>query len=104
MPGQDRAWADQEFQAEALTLPQQANERGDHGSVAEFESRLRPAALQDTQLMAQHQDLDILGRGGPCQQAEPAEQEAAESVDQTERHDSQACVDGLANVRDVIPS
>ena len=54
--------------------------------------------------MEQHQYLDILslGRAGP--QAQPAEQEAAESVDQTERHDFQSCVDGLANTPDVITS
>ncbi|MFE6755784.1 hypothetical protein ACFVDQ_19645 [Streptomyces sp. NPDC057684] len=54
--------------------------------------------------MAEHQYLGILGRGGPRQKAQPAERQAAESVDQMERHDSQECVDGLANTLDVIPS
>ncbi|MFE7152858.1 hypothetical protein [Streptomyces sp. NPDC057636] len=76
--------ADQEFQSGALTLPQQGNEGGDDASVAEFGSWLRHAALQDTQLMAQHQ--------------------AAEWVDQTERHDSQGVSTGSRTSATVIAS
>lgn len=46
--------------------------------------------------------LDILGHEGAGQQAQPAEQEAAESGGHMERHDSQACADGLTSTFDVI--
>ncbi|MER5917088.1 hypothetical protein ABT124_43770 [Streptomyces sp. NPDC001982] len=76
----------------------------EHRAVTAAEGGLGAAALQDGQLVAQYQYLDVLGRGGPRQQAQPAEQQAAESVDQTERHDFQACVDGLTSAFDVITS
>ncbi|MGX4695475.1 hypothetical protein [Streptomyces sp. JNUCC 63] len=87
-----------------MTLARQAEQGGEHRAVPAGEGWLGAAALQDGQLVPQHQYLGILGRGGAGRQAQPAEQEAAESVDQTERHASQACADGLANTFDVIPS
>ncbi|GAB2444011.1 hypothetical protein GCM10027162_44480 [Streptomyces incanus] len=39
--------------------------------VAEGESGLWPAAFQDAQLMAQHQDLDVFRRGGAGRQPQP---------------------------------
>ncbi|MFE7711970.1 hypothetical protein ACFU6I_40880 [Streptomyces sp. NPDC057486] len=60
--------------------------------------------MQDGRLVPEHQYLDILGRGGTGQQAQPADHQAAESVDQTERRDAQACADGLTNTLEVITS
>ncbi|GGJ60039.1 hypothetical protein GCM10010121_083340 [Streptomyces brasiliensis] len=87
-----------------MTLAQQSEQDGEHGAVPAGEGWLGTAALQDGQLVPEHRYLDILGRGGGSQQAQPAEQEAAESVDQTERHAFQASADGLANTLEVITS
>ncbi|MEV6056659.1 hypothetical protein [Streptomyces sp. NPDC052107] len=87
-----------------MTLAQQPEQGGEHRAVPAGEGWLEAAALQDGQLVPEHQYLGILGRRRAGQQAQPAEQEAAESVDQTERHASQACAGGLANTFDAIPS
>ncbi|MFE7393749.1 hypothetical protein [Streptomyces sp. NPDC057582] len=87
-----------------MTLAQQSEQGCEHRSVPAAEGGLGTAALQDGQLVPEHQYLDILGRGGPRQQAQPAEHQARESVDQTERHDSQACADGVTSAFDVITS
>lgn len=94
-------WSDQQLHRRTVTLAQQPRQGGEHRTVPAGEGGLGVAALQDGQLVPEHQYLDILGRGGVGQQAQPAEQEAAESVDQTERHASQVCADGLANTHDV---
>ncbi|WP_326793570.1 hypothetical protein OHA79_46765 (plasmid) [Streptomyces sp. NBC_00841] len=80
-----------------MTLGQQAEQGREYRAVSAGEGWLGVAALQDGQLVPEHQYLDILGRGGAGQQAQPAEQKTAESVDQTERHDAQPCADGLTN-------
>ncbi|MFH8387075.1 hypothetical protein ACH4E7_40210 [Kitasatospora sp. NPDC018058] len=73
-----------------MTLAQESEQGCDHGTVPAGEDGLRVAALQDGQLVSEHQYLDVLGRRGASQQTQPAEQEAAESVDDTKRHDPQA--------------
>ena len=87
-----------------MTLAQEPKQGCEHRTVPAGEIGLGAAALQDGQLVPEHQYLDILGRGRAGQQAQPTEQEAAESVDQTERHVSQACTGGLASTFDVITS
>ncbi|MEU6572620.1 hypothetical protein [Streptomyces sp. NPDC046805] len=85
-----------------MTLAQESEQGGEHGVVPAGEGGLGAAVLQDGQLLPEYKYLDFLGRGGAGQQAQPAGQEAAESVGQTERHDSQACADGLTSAFDVI--
>jgi len=97
-------WGDQQLQRRTVTLAQEAEQGCEHRAVPAAEGGLGVAALQDGQLVPEHQYLDVLGRGGPRQQAQPAEQQAAGSVDQTGRHDSPACADGLTSAFDVITS
>ncbi|GAA3814506.1 hypothetical protein ACFQ0G_12850 [Streptomyces chiangmaiensis] len=85
-----------------MTLVQESEQGCEQGAVPAGEGGLGAAALQDDQLLPEYKYLDILGRGGAGQQAQPAEQEAAESVGQTERHDSQACAAGLTSAFHVI--
>ncbi|MFF3469198.1 hypothetical protein [Streptomyces sp. NPDC002619] len=87
-----------------MTLAQEPEQGCEHCTVPAGENGLGAAALQDGQLVPEHQYLDILGRAGAGRQAQPAEQEAAESVDQTERHAFRACVGGLTSTFDVITS
>ncbi|MEY9966834.1 hypothetical protein ABIA33_004899 [Streptacidiphilus sp. MAP12-16] len=89
----------------AVTLAQEWEEGSDHRTVPAAEDRLgAAAALQDRQLLTEHQDLDVLGHGGARQQTQPAEQEPAEPVGETNRHDPQACGAGLAHTLQVITS
>ncbi|MGW7003886.1 hypothetical protein ACWGCW_13940 [Streptomyces sp. NPDC054933] len=73
MPAQHGTWGDQQLQAAAVTFAQESEQGGDHGAVSAGEDGLGAAALQDGQLVAEHQYLDVLGRGGPRQQAQSAE-------------------------------
>ncbi|MFF4692224.1 hypothetical protein [Streptomyces sp. NPDC001307] len=103
MPAQHGTWGDQQLQPRSATLAQEAEQGCEHRAVSAAGSGF-VAALQDGQLVPEHQYLDVLGRGGPRQQSQPAEQQAAESVDQTERRDFQACADGLTSAFDVMTS
>ena len=59
MPTQDRVRSDEEDRT-AITA-EHASERGEDRAVVGFEARTRDLALQHGELMAQHEDLDILG-------------------------------------------
>ncbi|MEU1598225.1 hypothetical protein ABZ468_36745 [Streptomyces sp. NPDC005708] len=104
MPAQTRTWGDQEFQADAPALAQQSDRGGDHRPVSEGDGGLWPAAFQDAELMAQHQDLGVFRRGGAGQQPQPAREQAAESVEQTYRHGIRACAEAALEAADVITS
>ncbi|MFI6063454.1 hypothetical protein [Streptomyces sp. NPDC051286] len=54
--------------------------------------------------MAQHQDLDVFRRGGAGQQPQPTQEQAAEPVEQTYRHETRACTEAIPEARDVITS
>ncbi len=104
VPARHGTRGDQQLQRGTVTLAQQPEQGREHRAVPVSQGRLGTAALQDGQLVAEYQYLGILGRGRATQQAQPAEQVAAESGDQTERHAFQACIDGLANTPEVITS
>jgi hypothetical protein len=59
VPAQDRGWCDQESAAAASGW--QSSEGGDYGSVGPADPRSWCASLQDGQLMAQDEDLDLTG-------------------------------------------
>jgi hypothetical protein len=63
--------------------------------------RLRPGhlAAENHDLMAQHQDLRILGRLAPAQQDQPAEHADHEQVQQTDRHKRSRKIAGQATGR-----
>ena len=53
---------------------EQSGEGGDHGVVAPVEPRPWSASLQHGQLMAQHEDLDLVGGVGSVVERYPAQQ------------------------------
>jgi hypothetical protein len=57
MPAQDRLWSDEEHRPAVTT--QHARERAQERALGGFEARTRDLALQDRELVAQHEDLDI---------------------------------------------
>jgi hypothetical protein len=59
VPAQDRGWCDQESAAAASGW--QSSEGGDYGSVGPADPRSWCASLQDGQLMAQDEDLNLIG-------------------------------------------
>ncbi|MGW0884655.1 hypothetical protein [Streptomyces sp. NPDC002671] len=104
LPAQHGTWGDQQPQRRTAKPTQQLEQGCEHRAVPAAEGGLWAAALQDGQLLPEHQYPDILGRRGPRQQAQPAQQQAAESADQTERHDSRTCADALTSPFDPITS
>ena len=59
MPTQDRVGLTRKI--DQRSRPSTRDKRGEDRSVVGFEARTRDLALQHRELMAQHEDLDILG-------------------------------------------
>jgi hypothetical protein len=68
------------------TSGEQSGKCGDYGTVAPTESWSWRASLQDGQLMAQDEDLDLLGSVGAGVEHHPAQQLREHLVDQLHRH------------------
>ena len=69
----------------ATTSGEQPSEGGDHGAVGPIESRLGCASLQHGRLMAQDEDLDLVGGVAADIQHHPARQLREHMVDQLQR-------------------
>jgi len=80
VPAQDGGGRDD--QPESATGRQQLCEHGDHGSVSPGHPRPWGASLQHGDLMAQDEDLDVLGGVGADAQHYPAQQLREHPVDQ----------------------
>ena len=79
MPTQDRVGLHQEDRP-AVTA-EHTSERGEDRTVVGFEARTRDLALQDRELMAQHEDLDILGTIPATAQHQQVDHEPDETVE-----------------------
>jgi len=71
VPAQDGDRGDQ--QSAAAKRGQQSAECRDHDSIAPADPRSRFASLQDSQLMAQDEDLDLVGGVGAGVEHHPAQ-------------------------------
>ena len=65
---------------------EQSGEGGDQGAVGPGHSRARCAPLEHGELVAQDQDLEVLGDVGSGAQHDPAEELGEHLVDQWQRH------------------
>jgi hypothetical protein len=65
---------------------QPPGERGEHGPVRPLQARFGVGAAQHGDLVAQHEQLDILGRGRATQEQEQPEQVLEDQVQQAQRH------------------
>jgi hypothetical protein len=65
---------------------QESAEGGDHGSVVPVDPRPWCASLEHGQLMAQDEDLDLVGGVGVGVEHHPAQQLREHLVDQPHRH------------------
>ena len=66
MPAQDRVRSDQSMATQCTGQP--PHERGEHGSVRPIQARSWIGATQDGDLVAQHEELDILAGGRTAHQ------------------------------------
>ena len=79
MPRQDRVGLHQEDRPAVTT--ECTRERGEDRSVVGFEARTSDLALQHGELMAQHEDLDILGTIRAAAQHQQVDHEPDETVE-----------------------
>jgi hypothetical protein len=96
VPGQKGAGGDEAVAAQSAR--QVPGEGGEHGAVRP--RQVRPGAelsTKDRDLVAQHEDLDVLGLLRPRQQQEQeqSEQPAEDQAEHTQRHAAGACHDHL---------
>ncbi len=71
MPAQDRVRGDQTMNPQCSGQP--PHERGEHGPVRPIQTRTWVAAAQHGDLVAQHEELDVLGGGRAAYQQDQSE-------------------------------
>jgi len=79
MPTQDRVGSDEGDRP--AVAAEHASERGENGAVVDFEARPRDLAAQDGELMAQHENLDILRPISAASQDQQVDHEPDETVE-----------------------
>ncbi len=84
MPAQDRVRSDEAVTTQCAGQP--PHERGEHGPVRPLQARTRVCAMQDGDLVTQHEELDVLGGGRAAQQQDQAEHLPEDQIQQSQRH------------------
>jgi hypothetical protein len=84
MPTQDRVRSDQTMPT--LCSGQPPHEGGEHRPVRPVHTRSRVGAAQHRDLVAQHEELDILGGGRATRQQDQPEHLPEDQVQQPQRH------------------
>jgi hypothetical protein len=84
MPAQDCLRGDQARATQRSGQP--PDESGEHGSVRPVHARSWVGAAQNGDFMAQHQELDVLGRGRAAHQQDQPEHLTKDQVQQPQRH------------------
>jgi hypothetical protein len=84
MPGQQRGWCHDAVSAQVIG--QQPRQSGQDRPIWPRGTWGANMAAKDRDLLAQHQDLDILGAGAADEQTQPAEQPHRDQVDQSKHH------------------
>ena len=84
VPAQDGGRGDE--QAEASASGEESGEGADQGSVGPAHPGARRASLEHGELVAQDQDLDLLGGVGSGTQHDPVQELGEHLVDQPQRH------------------
>ena len=84
MPAQDRVRGDQAMATQCSGQP--PDEGGEHGPVRPVHARSWVGAAQDGDLVAQHEELDVLGGGRAAHQQDQPEHLPEDQVQQPQRH------------------
>ena len=84
MPAQDRVRGDQAMATQCVGQP--PDERGEHGPVGPVQAWSWVGAAQHGDLVAQHEELDVLGGGRAAQQQDQSEHLPEDQVQQPQRH------------------
>ena len=84
MPAQDRVRGDQAMATQRSGQP--PDEGGEHGPVRPVQAWSWVGAAQDGDLVAQHEELDVLGGGRAAHQQDQPEHLPEDQVQQPQRH------------------
>jgi hypothetical protein len=84
VPAQDRGWRNEK--TDPAVAGESVDESGDQCPVGPGDSSSPGLAVQYGELVAQHEDLDVLVRVGAGEQHHPAQQPGHDQVRQSERH------------------
>jgi len=84
MPAQDRARRDQAMATQCPGQP--LDERGEDRPVRPVQVRSRVGAAQHRDLVAQHEELDVLGGGRANRQQDQPEHLPEDQIQQPQRH------------------
>ena len=84
MPTQDCVRSDQAVATQCAGQP--PDEGGEHGPVRPIHTWSWVGAAQDGDLVAQHEDLDILGSGRATRQQDQPEHLPEDQIEQPQRH------------------
>jgi hypothetical protein len=84
VPLQDGAWGDQPVHPQASR--QEPDQRGEDRAVGPVQPRPGTGAAQHGNFVPQHEQFDVLRRGRPDEQDQPATEPDEDQVKQTERH------------------
>ena len=84
MPAHDRVRSDHAAATQCAGQP--PHERGEHGPVRPVQARTWVGTAQDGDLVAQHEELDVLGDGRATRQQDQPEHPPEDQVQQPQRH------------------
>jgi hypothetical protein len=73
---------------------QQPNQRGQDCTISPIQAQLRSGSTQHGNLVAQHQQLDILGCRARAKQQQPTAQPAEDQVQRPQRRGTRSCLVG----------
>jgi len=85
VPGEQGAGRHDPVQPQAFW--QQSRQGGEHGAVGPVRLRAGDLTSQDSDLMPEHQDLDVLRGVAAGEQRQPAEQPDHEQIGEAEEHE-----------------
>jgi hypothetical protein len=94
MPAQDCARRDQAMLAQHLRQP--SDECGEDRSICPVQAGFRVGCAQHGDFVAQHQELDVLGRRRAGEQQQQDHQPIEDQIEQTQGHGSRSCPGGGA--------
>jgi len=86
VPPQDGTWGDQPVNPQPWR--QVLDQRGEDGAVGPVQPGPRTRPAQHGDLMPQHEQLRILGCGGPAEQDQPAAEPHEDETEKAHRHES----------------
>jgi hypothetical protein len=95
VPAQHCAWSDEPVRTDQSG--QQSDQRREYRPIGTLQSRFRIPSAWDRDLVAQHQQFDVLGCTAAGKQHQPGGDPAKREIDQANRHDRRSSASATNN-------